>query len=186
MIDNVWLTFKVRAYAEGELRWLSSRLNLLVTWLSFNLLAVSILSVDPFFKIINNQYLMLVLGLFTFSSSVVVYGLKLEERAQMMRRSYTRLQNLYNRIKISGCTDLSHVEEYHEIIEETENHSEFHYIGFMVWRIWFASEKITVDGEVKNIGKISGGNYLISFFIVRLVIYGMYLSPIILYGYLIW
>ena len=118
MTDNIWLTSKTRMQAERRYKTYSLISHLFLSYYALLMIFHSILSNTPTTSLSASQ-LNLALSVAIFGVSLVVYGFRFGETAQLHRDCYLRLQKLI---------DLTNDErklraDYHEIIAGYPNHS---------------------------------------------------------------
>lgn len=144
--DQIWWTRKTRIQAASRLQQNSLRFEILLAWYSFWSVASSIyfLSNTPSSNtplVASTIFAVLVLIL-----SLIVSNINLKPRALTMKTCYLQLERLYQEAKgIEDTTSEDSIktqpiqERYQDIIESSENHSEFDH--------YYTIVKLTLSGE---------------------------------------
>ena len=129
--DKIWITRKVRIYAEERLLGYSSMSQLLMTMYSLALVSLSIWNLQ------NNDARLNLVSAFA-SIAVLVISVhatsqKYAERSIAMRNCYIKLDELYSKVKRAEASEdfelLQNLEaEYTGLLLNIENHSEYDYL----------------------------------------------------------
>ena len=116
--DNIWITAHTRMQAEKRYKRYSLASHLLLSYYAFLMILLSVFS-DFIKTSIPLSQINIALAIAVFSASLIVYGFKFGETAQLHRECYLRLQKLLALVD----SEPEMIAQYHEIIEGYPNHS---------------------------------------------------------------
>ncbi len=158
-LGSIWITSRVRMGVHGKfIRW--DRIShILLTAYSVALLGFSIF--EPHLQSTKfgpySFEISILLSLSILCTSLVVWGLGLNNKARDHRDCYLALQKLYTET-ISNDEKIS---KYQEILERHPNHSELDYERFLFRKIWIEGVTVSTTGGPSKMSKRRALIYLI-------------------------
>lgn len=175
--NNVWLTLKSRMHAENRYKSYSLVSHLLLSYYALIMIFISIFSnnLPPYLPLTQIN---IALSTAILSASLIIYGFKFGETAQLHRECYLRLQRLLALVDDEKIL----VEKYHEIISGYPNHSTNDYDDLVIDRT------LTKKGTLGNSkGPVRWTGWMLFKKIVRWVTFWAWaLSLAISPAFLIW
>jgi hypothetical protein len=128
--DNIWLTSKARVHAEKRYKKYSLISHLLLSYYALLMIFLTIFS-ESFISTLPLSQISIALSVSVFAASLIVYGFKFGETAQLHRECYLRLDKL-----LALENDNQKLkEQYHEIIAGYPNHSDNDFDDLVVDRV---------------------------------------------------
>jgi hypothetical protein len=125
MKDQVWWTRKARINAENRLLANQRWMELLLIWYSLVAVFTSIWLLA--FSDEDQQYITFIFTCFSiFILAFSLYGAnsRFSQRASQMKENYIALQQLYFLVKDANVIQREHREEYSQLLNMAENHTE--------------------------------------------------------------
>lgn len=135
--NRIYLTYKARIVAEAKLRLLSKLANLLIVWLSFWLIALSILQLTQTINIAHYEALSASVSIGIFASSIFLATGMLEKRADEFRKCYLELQRVWN----ANVSEKEKMRRYDAVLNGYQNHSQNDYHD-MILESWKKNDKL--------------------------------------------
>lgn len=145
-VENVYLTARIRMRSEVRLRNNGKILNVIITWYSFLLIAFSIADIAKILEFKFFSTLSTACSVGILIASLVMQGERYQERAEKFRECYLKLQSLY------ASADLpleDKICEYHKILGNYENHSDYDYQYSIVSAWWNDKSLENGDGKLQ-------------------------------------
>lgn len=157
--DNIWLTSKARMQAETRYKTYSLTSHLLLSYYALLMVVYSIFS-DSITTSLSLAQINIALSTAIFGVSLIVYGFKFGQTAQLHRECYLRLQRL-----IALVDDEHELKvQYHEIIAGYPNHSAKDYDDLIIDRTFMKNESI-----YNSNGSVNWTNSMLGWKIIRLL-----------------
>lgn len=179
-INNIYLTSRIRMGSEVRLKSNGKVLNALITWYSFILIALSVADISKIleFKYFSTFSVACSVGILV--ASLLLQGARYQERAERFRECYLKLQSLHSSPDIGLDEKLK---DYHAILNNYENHSDFDYQVALV-SAWWNNKYLENSREKLNAG-FSNISYVVSMKVVSVSIWvGLFSLPILLLNYI--
>ena len=133
-LSRIWLTYKARINSERRYRRYALASHLALSWYAFLSIGFSIYQDDVANKIgiSSANKLSLITSILTFGLSLIIYGFKFEDSANIFRDCYLRLQSIYQ----SGSDGQKKLNAYQDLLDHYPNHSKNDYedVLFDAWR----------------------------------------------------
>lgn len=146
-LSPIWLTAKTRMVAEKRLRLWAVVAHLALSWFSFCLIAASVWAafndVDWRYNAAN-----ILLSVFVFGLTLILYGFRFEERAGQFRECYLKLQA----IDRGSLADQQKLDKYHELLANYPNHSESDW-DTVLFNSWIGNYQLTNSSGLISVTK---------------------------------
>ncbi len=125
--DNIWWTRKARIQTEKRLLSNARHAQLLLLWYSFVSVGASVyyLQFNSHSEYANVAWV--VFSVLVLCISGFINGLSYKERAAIVKDSYESLNSLYRKAKQEGVDNESIYNEYEQILNLCENHTDIDY-----------------------------------------------------------
>ncbi len=177
--NRIYLTYKARIVAEAKLRLLSKLANLLIVWLSFWLIALSILQLTKTVTIEHYEALSASVSIGIFASSIFLATGMLERRADDFRNCYLELQRIWK----ASVSEKEKLRRYDDALSGFQNHSQNDYHD-MIFESWKKNDKL-----FDTVGPIVYSKKILFLVVLRKFLFwtfsvAAFTSPIILTIYL--
>lgn len=143
--NRIWLTYKTRMVTEKRFKRYALISHLAMSWYAFLSIVFSIYQ-DRFalaLGVDGANKAALVISVLTFGLSLIIYGFKYEDSANVFRECYLKMQSIYQ------STDLDDVKSknYLSVLDQFPNHSDRDWKE-MIFENWRAGRKVTgTDGN---------------------------------------
>lgn len=177
--DNVWLTFKIRVYAQKRYNNLS---NATYSWLTATSVALILISlfadelsgVVPFFDKLTIAFSVILLAM-----SQITHSFDFANVATKHRLSYLDLQHLHD----TWDERDNPVEDYHAILKKYPNHGDVDFENFLFDRKIIQGRSVKINGTEMTLGYLS---FIRCVFIKLVMLSLTYLVPALLVLGLLW
>lgn len=144
--ENIYLTARIRIKSESRLRWNAKILNLVIIWYSFVTILLSIADIAKFIEIEFFSTLSVSYSIGILIFSLIMNSEKYQERAERFRECYLKLHRLY---KDKSISIEERVAEYHKLLDNYENHSDYDYQTALVSAWWNGKSLYNSEKELK-------------------------------------
>ena len=141
--DRIWVTSRSRVFSENRYRLYDLTSHLFLTYMALLMIIASVFSKELGLVVRHFEKITILLALFLFTTSLVIYGFRFSEMAGKHRDCYLKLQGL--ELNFDGLSDPSTL--YQEILSCYPNHAQRDYENFIIDRTLFKAAKLTVDKE---------------------------------------
>lgn len=121
--NSIWITYKIRMNSEARYKSYSLASHMWMSCFTFALITYSVFSDQYKLLIPNLDKVNICLSIASFSLSLILYGFKFDERANLFRECYLKLQSLYK--ADAEISDINR--EYAAILSQYPNHTENDY-----------------------------------------------------------
>ena len=136
--DKMWLTCKARMISEKRYRLYDVTSHLFLTYISLLMIVASVFFDELALEVPNFRIITIILALFLFATSLIIYGFKFSEMANKHRDCYLKLQGLEQ--------DFDHQSDpgsaYQEILSCYPNHAQRDFEDLVLARTCFGKSNL--------------------------------------------
>ena len=125
--DNIWWTRRARIQTEARLLSNAFQAQLLLLWYSFCSVAASIYYLKLNTQSEYSDVAWVIFSVLVLCVSGFINGLSFKERAGLVKENYEQLHSLYQKSKSKTGDDPLLTNEYEEILNGSENHTDRDY-----------------------------------------------------------
>lgn len=171
MKDSVWFTYKARIQAHKRLEWLDFHSQMLLVWYAILSTTLGVLTIRYESLLGSDTAVMAtVLSVALLGVSLAVTNRDFRVRAMAMRKNYLQLQALYRELSTGIVPTPVQIQQYDELLAESENHKE---IDDRIARVF-------TEGLTSRVPTTFEACYGISWLTVRLLLtFTLYALPLV-------
>lgn len=136
--DKIWLTCKTRMHSEKRYRLYDMTSHLFLSYMSLLMIVASVFSKELAFEVPHFNIITIILALFLFTTSLIIYGFRFSEMANKHRDCYLKLQGLEQNLDQQSDPGIA----YQEILTCYPNHAEMDFEDLVLARTFFGNSKL--------------------------------------------